>query len=384
MKYYSNKYIETILNKDNIDIKFLFHYLYIITYIRVFRFKDRRYNKEDFVPVNITTLRKVVNHDYAISFVRDLVNLGIIESNNTFSRKNHQSTGYRLTKEVLTEKFYIPEKTDEKLNTRIKKAYDKLKLKLIQEDNLGYGYVTECMEHVQIDEGKAIDFIKDLDSDKKEFYEMQIQQFSNKFFSKDKTGNRLHNNLTNLYTPLRNFLSYNGEKLSQCDLRNSQLVFLYLLMKDCYINSNELERFRYIVCEYGFYEFFAEKLNVSLTEETRKGFKVSVFENLLFGTNKLKLTDLEKVFKEEFPDIFYAMKFIKNEKYNTLAIELQRKESTFIFDCVRKLNKSIPLLTIHDSIVTTKGNEKTVSDLIAKEFKEKYNIAVKIKTEIFA
>ena len=75
MKYYSNKYIETILNKDNIDIKFLFHYLYIITYIRVFRFKDRRYNKEDFVPVNITTLRKVVNHDYAISFVRDLVNL---------------------------------------------------------------------------------------------------------------------------------------------------------------------------------------------------------------------------------------------------------------------------------------------------------------------
>ena len=384
MKYYSNKYIETILNKDNIDIKFLFHYLYIITYIRVFRFKDRRYNKEDFVPVNITTLRKVVNHDYAISFVRDLVNLGIIESNNTFSRKNHQSTGYRLTKEVLTEKFYIPEKTDEKLNTRIKKAYDKLKLKLIQEDNLGYGYVTECMEHVQIDEGKAIDFIKDLDSDKKEFYEMQIQQFSNKFFSKDKTGNRLHNNLTNLYTPLRNFLSYNGEKLSQCDLRNSQLVFLYLLMKDCYINSNELERFRYIVCEYGFYEFFAEKLNVSLTEETRKGFKVSVFENLLFGANKLKLTDLEKVFKEEFPDIFYAMKFIKNEKYNTLAIELQRKESTFIFDCVRKLNKSIPLLTIHDSIVTTKGNEKTVSDLIAKEFKEKYNIAVKIKTEIFA
>lgn len=384
MKYYSNKYIETILNKDNIDIKFLFHYLYIITYIRVFRFKDRRYNKEDFVPVNITTLRKVVNHDYAISFVRDLVNLGIIESNNTFSRKNHQSTGYRLTKEVLTEKFYIPEKTDEKLNTRIKKAYDKLKLKLIQEDNLGYGYVTECMEHVQIDEGKAVDFIKDLDSDKKEFYEMQIQQFSNKFFSKDKTGNRLHNNLTNLYTPLRNFLSYNGEKLSQCDLRNSQLVFLYLLMKDCYINSNELERFRYIVCEYGFYEFFAEKLNVSLTEETRKGFKVSVFENLLFGANKLKLTDLEKVFKEEFPDIFYAMKFIKNEKYNTLAIELQRKESTFIFDCVRKLNKSIPLLTIHDSIVTTKGNEKTVSDLIAKEFKEKYNIAVKIKTEIFA
>lgn len=384
MKYYSNKYIDNILNKDNISMKFLFHYLYIITYIRVYRFKDRRYDKNDFVPINIDILRKVVNYNNAVSFLKTLVNLEIIESNNTFSRKNHQSTGYRLTKKVLSEKFYIPEKKDEKLNLRIKKAYEKLKLKLIQEDDLGYGYVTECMENVQIDEKSAEDFIEDLNSDKKEFYKLQIEQFSNKFFSKDITGNRLHNNLTNLYTPLRNFLSYNGEKLGQCDLKNSQLVFLYLLMRDCYINPNELERFRYVVCEYGFYEFFAEKLNVILTEETRKEFKVSVFEHLLFGANKLKLTDLEKVFKKEFPDIFYAMKFIKNKQYNTLSIELQKKESEFIFNCVRKLNKKIPLLTIHDSIVTTVGNEKTVSDLISKEFKEKYNITVKIKTEMFA
>lgn len=384
MKYYSNNYIDNILNKDNINIKYLFHYLYIITYIRIYRFKDRRYDKNDFVPINIDILRKVVNHDNAVKFLKSLVDLGIIESNNTFSRKKHQSTGYRLTREVLSEKFYIPNKTDEKLNLRIKKAYDKLKLKLIQEDNLGYGYVTECMENVQIDEISAKEFIKDLDNDKKEFYGMQIEQFSNKFFSKDRTGNRLHNNLTNLYTPLRNFLSYNGKKLGQCDLKNSQLIFLYLLIKDCHINPSELERFRYVVCEYGFYEFFAEKLGVVLTEEIRKEFKISVFEHLLFGANKLKLTDLEKVFKEEFPDIFYIMKFIKNEHYNTLSIELQKKESEFIFNCVRKLNKIIPLLTIHDSICTTVGNEKIVSDLIAKEFKEKHNIIVKIKTELFA
>jgi len=384
MKYYSNKYIDNILNKDNINMKYLFHYLYIITYIRVYRFKDRRYDKNDFVPINIKTLRKIVNHDYAISFMKDLVKLGIIESDNTFSRVNNKSTGYRLTQSVLNHKFYIPKITDEKLNRKIDRVYTKLKLKLIQEDKLGYGYVTECMENVKIDDISANEFIKDLDVDKKEFYEMQIEQFSNKFFSKDKTGNRLHNNLTNLYTPLRNFLSYNGEKLSQCDLKNSQLVFLYLLMKDYHINPEELERFKYIVCEYGFYEFFAEKLNVNLTEETRKEFKVSVFEHLLFGANKLKLTELEKVFKKEFPDIFYAMKFIKNENYNTLSIELQRKESEFIFDCVRKLSKRIPLLTIHDSICTTIGNEKIVSDLIRKEFKEKYNITVKIKTEIFA
>lgn len=384
MKYYSNKYIDTILNRDNIDMKYLFHYLYIITYIRVYRFKDRRYDKNDFVPVNIDILRNVVNYNHAVVFLKDLVNLGLIESNNTFSRKKHQSTGYRLTKEVLTKKFYIPEKTDEKLNLRIKKAYDKLKLKLIHKDNTGYGYVTECMEDVKIDEESAKKSIKDLDQEKKEFYEMQIEQFGNKFFSKDRTGNRLHNNLTNLYTPLRNFLTYKNKQLVQCDLRNSQLVFLYLLMKDCHINASELGKFKSVVCEYGFYEFFAEKLGVNLTNDIRKEFKVSVFEHLLFGANKTKLTELEKVFKKEFPDIFYVIQSIKTDNYKDLSIQLQKKESEFIFECVRKLNRSIPILTIHDSIISTVGNEKIVYDIITKEFKEKYDIAVKIKTEIFA
>ena len=384
MKYYSNKYIDTILNKDNINMKYLFHYLYIITYIRVYRFKDRRYDKNDFVPVNIDILRNVINYNHAVVFLRDLINLGLIESNNTFSRKNHQSTGYRLTKEVLTKRFYIPEKTDEKLNLRIKKAYGKLKLKLIHEDNTGYGYVTECMENVQIDEESAKEFIKELGQEKKEFYEMQIEQFGNKFFSKDRTGNRLHNNLTNLYTPLRNFLTYKNKQLVQCDLRNSQLVFLYLLMRDCHINASELDKFKSVVCEYGFYEFFSEKAGINLTDDIRKEFKVSVFEHLLFGSNKTKLTELEKIFKNEFPNIFYVIQSIKTNNYKDLSIQLQKKESEFIFECVRKLNRGIPILTIHDSIISTVGNEKIVYDIIAKEFKEKYNISVKIKTEIFA
>lgn len=384
MKYYTNTYIDNILNKDNINMKYLFHYLYIITYIRVYRFKDRRYNKEDFIPINIDILRKVINYDNAVNFLRDLINLGLIESNNTFSRKKHKSTGYRLSAEAMSHKFYMPTETDEKLNYKIKSVYNKLKLKLIQDDNLGYGYVTECMEDVEINVIEANNSVKHLDKELKEFTEMQIEQFSHKFFSKDRTGNRLHNNLTNLYTPLRNFLTYKNKQLVQCDLRNSQLVFLYLLMRDCHINPVELDKFKYVVCEYGFYEFFAEKLGVNLTDDIRKEFKVSVFEHLLFGTNKTKLTELEKLFKKEFPNIFYVIQSIKTDNYKDLSIQLQKKESDFIFECVRKLDRSIPLLTIHDSICTTVGNEQIVYDIISKEFKEKYNITTKIKTEIFA
>lgn len=382
MKFYSNIYIDIILN-TNINIKYMFHYLYIITYIRTYKFKDRRYDRNDFVPLNIDILRKVINYDNAHKFVKDLIKFGLIESNNTFSRRDHQSTGYRLTEKVLQHKFYIPSKTDEKLVSKIVKVYEKLKFQLIQEDEFGYGYITECMEDLVIDTVSANREVQNLEESKKEVAELAIENFDEKFFKKDSTGNRLHNNLTNLFTPLRKHLSYKGQKLIQCDVRNSQLVFLYLIMQECSIPDEELELFRTVVCDYGFYEFFAEKLGAVLTEDIRKEFKESIFENLLFGTNKTELSKVEGLFKEGFPNIFYVIRSIKTENYKDLSIMLQRKESEFIFSCVRKIKKQIPLFTIHDSIVTTVGNEKIVYDMMMSEFENNFGLKPKIKTEKF-
>lgn len=383
MKFYTNTYIDNILN-NTIDSKYLFHYLFIITYIRTYRFKDRRYSKEDFVPMNIKTLRKLISHDHTIQFVKELIDLGLIETNSIFSRKKHISTGYRLSEEVLKYKFYIQKETDEKLNTKIKKVYNKLKTQLIQDDELGYGYVTECMEELVLDEKKSYKEIEKLKAETKEVAELAIDNFNDKFFKVDKTGNRLHNNLTNLYSPLRKHLSYKGKKLVQGDIRNSQLVFLYLLMRECSISDEEMDKFKHVVCDYGFYEFFAEKLNVQLTEGLRKEFKIGIFENLLFGNNKTELSKAEEVFKNEFPSIFYVIRSIKTENYKSLSIMLQRKESEFIFNCVRKINKRIPLFTIHDSIASTVGNEDLIYNTLMDEFYNNFQIKPKIKLEKFA
>lgn len=383
MKFYTNTYIDNILN-NTINDKYLFHYLFIITYIRTYRFKDKRYCKSDFIPLNIDVLRKIINYDNAHIFVKELIDLGLIETNNIFSRKKHISTGYRLSKEVLNHKFYIPEETDEKLNTKIKRVYDKLKLKVIEDDSTGYGYVTECMEDLVIDKELAYTELTHLDEDTKEVAELAIDNFEDKFCTVDKTGNRLHNNLTNLYSPLRKHLSYKGEKLVQGDIRNSQLIFLYLLMRECSIDDEELNKFRDVVCDYGFYEFFAEKMRVNLTEELRKEFKINIFEKLLFGSNKSELSETEEIFKKEFPSIFYVIRSIKTDNYKELSIMLQRKESQFIFSCVRRLDKTIPLFTIHDSIVTTVGNEQKVSNALMLEFYTNFGIKPKIKIEKFA
>ena len=383
MKYYSNTTIDTILYK-HIDIKFLFHYLYIITYIRTYRFKHRNYSKDQYVPLNIDILRKIINYDNAHKFLKHLVELKIIICNNEFSRVSHKSRGYRLNYKIVNEEFYLRKDTDKKLNIRIEKAYEKLKMGLIFDDELGYGYVTQCMENLIIDSKSALNYIKDLIGEQKEFAKMSIEQFPTKFFKKDRTANRLHNNLTNLYTPLRNFLSYKGSKLVQCDVRNSQLIFLYLLMRDCHIPDCEMDKFKNIVCEYGFYEFFSEKLNIELTEDSRKSFKQDIFENLLFGTNKSNLSQAESVFKTEFPSIFYIIRSIKTDNYKNLAIQLQKKESEFIFNCVRKVNKKVPVFTIHDSLSTTIGNEDLIFKVMADEFMNNFGISPKIKIEKFA
>lgn len=383
MKIYNNNYINNIL-LNNIDTKYLYHYLYIISHIRTYRFKDRRYNSRDYIPINVDILRKILIYNKACGFLRDLVDLGLIETDYTYSHKERKSRGYRLTEVALNDKFFLCKETDKKLQSKIKRVYTQLKLKLIEEDIDGRGYVTECMENLKIDSKKAFEHIKDFEDDPKEYSQISIENFNDKFATVDKTGNRLHNNLTNLHTPLRKYLSYDGKKLVQCDIRNSQIVFLYTLLDNYHIPKQESDKFKSVVCDFGFYEFFAEKLGVKLTEENRKEFKEDIFKNALFGTVKTSLSKIEEVFSKEFPMIFYLTRKIKENNHKELAIKLQKAESEFIFNCVRDLKKQIPLLTIHDSICTTEGNESIVYNKIMENFKKYFNISPKIKVEKFA
>lgn len=385
MIYYSNDIIDNIL-RDNTEKKYRFHYLYIISFVRISRLKDKRLTRDDFVPVNVDFLRKILIFDKAHIFLQDLVDLGILECNETFSRKLGISRGYRLSRKVLESKFYKEKNTDLKLDKKIEKVFKQLKDNLIKEDEFGYGYVTECMEDLHINHTNALLELKNHSLDKEQLDNalMSIDNFKYKFFTKDKTANRLHNNLTNLFTPLRKHISYKGEKIIQCDIRNSQLVFLFILMKDYNIPEEEMNLFQKVVCEFGFYEFLADSLGETLTSEKRKEFKVEVFKQLLFSPNKSKLSKPETVFKESFPNIFHIIRRIKTKNYKDLSVMLQRKESEFIFNCVRKMNKSIPLFTIHDSICTTIGKEQTVFNTMLSEFKNKHKISPKIVVEKFA
>ena len=391
MKIYSNNILyNTILNisnNDNFDKNFLYHYLFIISHIRTYPYINRKYSKGDFIPVNMKTLRKLISYDYANIFIDNLVSAGILECDN-FIEIRKKSRGFRINKKYLSEKFNLIDIKDVRLREKLQKNLLKDKYELLKGSD-SYQFVTECMEHVDIDVESCNNYTDNFvpDANKAEYYKTATEIFDVKFAVKDKTAERLHNNLTNLPTQLRKFTSYKGQKLSQIDLKNSQPLFLYTLLSKMSIDDKELLKYKTVVTEIGFYEFFAEKLKYNLTAENRKEFKQNIFGGVLFNSNKTNLSEYEKIFKDEFPEIFYVIRYIKSKKYQDVAIMLQREESRFIFNCVDKIvwetKKRIPLLTIHDSICTTFGNEQTVYDIMKNEFEKNYNICPKLIVEKF-
>ena len=89
-------------------------------------------------------------------------------------------------------------------------------------------------------------------------------------------------------------------------------------------------------------------------------------------------------FEQHFETTHRLFTEIKLKDYTFLPILLQRIESFLVIDTICKkislLDTSIPLFTIHDSIITTKGNEKIVKQIM--EFEIESAIGYKPKFSI--
>lgn len=381
--------LDSILGKFEFSKKFKSHLLYIIFHIRTYPFKDRSFEDGNFIPIKLSYLRNLISYDYAGKFLNIMVEEGVLECDNYY-QVGSKSKSYRLSEKYRKGKFFLEKMEDEELALKIKNRLNILTDEILNRND-AYSYVTKNMDNLELYSDKANNFLncKKTPKNIRDKIRMMVDVFYERRFSTiDEKGNRLHNNLTNLATPLRGALHYKGSTLVQCDLKNSQpLLFRIHLNNYPHIPKAELDKYLDIVCNVGFYEFFANKLNMKLTKANRTDFKKKIFGGVLFDRNRKILSKYEKVFKEEFPIIFYCMRDMKKDDYKNIPISLQKLESQFIFHCVDKLskeNKDIELLTIHDSIVTIEGKENIVYKVMMDEFHNMFNILPKIKIEKFA
>ncbi|MCZ7557000.1 MAG: hypothetical protein M5R41_11435 [Bacteroidia bacterium] len=249
-------------------------------------------------------------------------------------------------------------------------------------------------------------------------------------FSQDDFGHRIHSNITSLPRDLRPFLRLNGATLANIDLKNSQPMLLAALLRGnirktpleflsevgIEAGSKEYETFLKtirllqridteesdirtycdLVREGRFYEDFIERLrswnphdpNASEYENVINRLKkLTKYKTMdrdqvkrevmvtLFSSNRhigyKPDADMKNRFREFFPDVYSVIRKLKEGEKNRLARFLQRSESMVVLahTCKRlhELDPEIPLLTIHDSISTTKEHAEIVKQVLLEE-----------------
>ncbi len=241
------------------------------------------------------------------------------------------------------------------------------------------------------------------------------------YFHVDGTVNRLHTNLTNSKSGLRNFITYGGAGLVSVDIKNSQPWISTLLLdsrfyekpkigsflfnikdiypkytQDIFLTSEELDSIIMIVknelsldgkgkgdirsytdkvLDGSLYEYIAEEIKSThgYIISNRKEIKKMIF-TVFFSANQFfhqREAWPKEMFSDLYPTVYDVFKSIKRHGQANLAILLQRMESKLMLDYVAKrIGKEcpgMPMFTIHDSIVCPFGEQGYVARVIQEE-----------------
>ena len=244
------------------------------------------------------------------------------------------------------------------------------------------------------------------------------------YFKQDQTSFRLHTSAVSVKKELRKHLWINGQRLVACDIKNSQPYLsasLFLNPKKCiklihphldkyklymkpwviqaiYQMLKKFEKgdkldstLKYIelVTKGNLYEFMADELG-KLTSKvwTREDAKLELLK-VLFFPPKFKNLKGRSIMMNHFPEVLrffsllnYGFKLTKAQKGtimgksgpNILAILLQTMESEIVLNCIcmriSKEHPDIPLITLHDGIATTIGNQYQVQQIMSVELEK--------------
>lgn len=151
--------------------------------------------------------------------------------------------------------------------------------------------------------------------------------------------------------------------------------YILMLVKSREIQcGKEFQDFRNLVKGGKLYEYFIveykKRFNKQISREEAKEivFCILFSENVFFIPAAQPSTQF---FYELFPNIASLFFKIKVGSHNNLSLLLQNLESQAVLHCtcssIAKKYPNVPLFTIHDSIVTTVGNEFLVAEIMHNE-----------------
>jgi len=158
------------------------------------------------------------------------------------------------------------------------------------------------------------------------------------------------------------------------------------MLRENDVNSHQQEFCEYLrISQSGrFYEELQSLLNQpGLTREEVKEYTYILFfaDNRHGPQFRLK----EQPFVQKFPHAYKIFCLIKRKKKSFLPTLLQRTESFIVIENVaRRIGEEkphLPIFTIHDSIITTKGNEEYIAHVLKEEIKRITNLDAKLSIQ---
>lgn len=357
-----NKYIPENINIDELLEQFppsfslerdkLVHLLSLLNEIPAY--DHRKYeDAEGWIPINTTLVQKQGIRDFPK--YRDwMIDTGIIETDNRYL-VGVKSRCYRFTEKYQTivrvEPIYK--------KTLIKALVKELKTDFISRKT--YANLYQWFDGLEIDvesaklyligkyrldvENGVSHSIKKLSSSLINIDKIANKQFH---FSVDKSAGRLHHNLTNIKSELRNFISYKGQSLVSIDIANSQPVMSLLLLNPEFwgIERSKLrvklgaqENFEnQVITNFNFRQILSfSGLNINILD-----FNNIFFQNTLNRSSLIMLAELLETLDE--PDVqTFIQKTVKGELYEHLEEQIrgQNEDITNAIKSRRDLKKII-------------------------------------------
>lgn len=153
--------------------------------------------------------------------------------------------------------------------------------------------------------------------------------------------------------------------------------------------KEDVKRYKDLVVAGQLYEYLEEqfKRELDLPAIDRTTAKVALLQ-AFFSDNRFIGTEEaapKRCFSQLFASVYKVFSTVKRKDKRTLALLLQNIESYFIVDVISRRFSTeypdLPFFTIHDSIVTTVGNEALVSQIISEELEKGVGVAPKLKYE---
>ena len=213
---------------------------------------------DGWVSLSYKVLRSVAGRAYKASRA-SLIELGVIECDEEYDRKKGISYGYRLGKQYREQYFKYRTIPDTGVRARVlehqKKRLEEEKPRVLQLAHLAHWVMYGKLE---LDKSAALEYLArykqamlqnlqalNLDEQAQRravvfvnsrYYRArnQVERWGRNFNLRvDDKGGRLYSPITSLMSPLRDFLTYDGQPLVSFDIKNSQpLHFVLMLRQD--------------------------------------------------------------------------------------------------------------------------------------------------------